>query len=166
MNTLEEKLARLEAIEAIRNLKARYLACCDEKNPEGVRACFMDGPVRIEYGAIGSFSNADDLVAVYTEIACHPHMLEMHHGSNPRIDLVDTRTAEGSWSLHYQLINTQDMTLTQIGGDYLDEYRLTDDGWKMSATRFSASSTLVLKLDAAALQMVFTGRKPPVPEAA
>lgn len=161
--SIEQRLATLEAIEAIRALKSRYLACCDAKDPQGMRACFADGNIHIDYGAVGTFDNADDLVNVYTDIACHPHMHEMHHGSNPRINLTDSQTAEGAWSLHYQLINTQEMTLSQIGGNYLDEYRLTDDGWKISSTHFSAESTLVLSLSEDTLQKIFVGRRMPMP---
>lgn len=94
-NATEARLRRLEHAESIRDLKARYLAACDAKDPEGVRACFADGEIEIDYGPIGSFDNADDLVAVYRKMACHPHMVEMHHGSNPRIEVLDTKTARG-----------------------------------------------------------------------
>ncbi len=162
-DSLEDRIARLEAIEAIRALKARYLAACDAKDPEAVRACFADGPVHIDYGAIGTFDNADDLVKIYTDIACHPHMLEMHHGSNPRIELTDSHTAEGAWSMQYQLINSNDMTLTQIGGVYLDEYRLIEGEWKITSTHFSAESTLAVELGEAALKKMFAGRRMPMP---
>ena len=36
---LEARMSRLEAIEAIKNLKARYWYCCDHKDVEGVRSC-------------------------------------------------------------------------------------------------------------------------------
>ena len=47
--------------------------------------------------------------------------------------------------------------------EYLDEYRLTDDGWKVTATHFNAMTTMVLKLDEDALKKVYVGRKPQVP---
>ena len=112
---LEERLARLEAIEAIRQLKSHYLAACDAKDPAAMRACFCDGPVHIDYGVLGQFSDADTVVRLYTEQACHPHILEMHHGSNPQIELVAPTQARGSWSLHYQQINTETNMRTQWG---------------------------------------------------
>lgn len=161
-STIEDRLHRLEATEAIRDLKARYLAACDAKDPEGVRACFADGGIEIDYGPIGSFDNADDLVAIYRKMACHPHMVEMHHGSNPRIEVLDTDTARGRWSMQYQLINTREMTLTQLGGEYDDEYRFTPDGWRIGATRFQVSSTLVLELSEEVIKCLVAGRKAPV----
>lgn len=163
MNDIEKRLARLEAIEAIREVKARYLACCDAKDPAGVRACFADGKIHIDFGVIGTFDHADAMVELYTQMACHPHMVEMHHGSNPRIQIIDAQTAHGQWALTYQLINTEMNTLTQLGGEYEDEYRLTDDGWKISATKFTVTSTLAVELGEAGMNPLFAGRQMPMP---
>ncbi len=157
---LEERLARLEAIEAIRQLKSHYLAACDAKDPAAMRACFCDGPVHIDYGVLGQFSDADTVVRLYTEQACHPHILEMHHGSNPQIELVAPTQARGSWSLHYQQINTETNMLTQLGAIYNDEYRLTPQGWKISATVCEQKSTLVLNLGDERVLAVVRGHLP------
>ncbi|MGB1580363.1 MAG: nuclear transport factor 2 family protein [Nevskiales bacterium] len=162
-DSLEQRIARLEAIEAIRAMKNRYLAACDAKDPNGMRACFADGKVHINYGVIGTFDNADDLKAIYSQMACHPHMVEMHHGSNPRIEIVDDKNAKGQWSLTYQLINTELNTLTQLGGEYEDEYQLTEDGWKMTATTFTVISTLAVQLSDENMQPLFAGRQMPMP---
>lgn len=161
--TLEQRIHALEDREAVRQLKSRYLACCDAKDPAGFRACFANGKVAIDYGAIGQFDTADALVAVYTQMACHAHMVEMHHGSNAQIELTGVDSAWGEWDIHYQLINTQDHTLTQLGGHYHDEYLRTKAGWKISATRFQVISTLILQLDENAIKRVFAGRSMPMP---
>ncbi|RZO84289.1 MAG: nuclear transport factor 2 family protein [Oceanococcus sp.] len=161
-SAIEQRLSQLEALDAIRQLKAAYLSSCDAKDCQGFRDAFMDGPVDIDYGPIGCFDNADDLVAVFRQIACHPHMLEWHHASNPQIELLASDHARGHWSLQYQLINTQDNTLTQIGGEYVDEYRLTEAGWKISATRFAPRTTLVLALQDGQLNCPVMGSPPPV----
>lgn len=158
---IESRLQRLEAGEAIKTLKARYLACCDNKDPAGVRACFADGPVPMDYGPIGQFDDADAMVAVYADIACHDYMVEMHHGVNPQIEIIDDDHAHGEWDVHYQLINTQDMTLTQLGGHYWDEYKRTADGWKISASRCDIHFTLSIQLGNDALKTLFAGSQPP-----
>lgn len=160
-SSLEQRLAVLEDTEAIRSLKARYLACCDAKDPIGMRACFADGPVAIDYGVLGTFDRADALVEIFKQIGCHPHMVEMHHGVNPQITVLSADHAEGRWGLHYQLINTNDSTLTQLGAYYQDKYRKTAVGWKMSATQCVVTSMLVLKLSADAVQAMVVGRMPP-----
>lgn len=158
--TVEQRLQRLEDIEAIRKLKARYLFSCDRKDPKVMRGCFADGPVHIDYGVVGTFESAEPLVKIYSEIACHPHMVEMHHGMNPQIEVLDETKARGTWSLHYFLINTQTHGATQLAGYYEDEYRKLDGEWKISATKFVATSTLALDLTGETLKKVFAGAPP------
>lgn len=160
---IQRRIQRLEDLEAIRQLKARYLWCCDRKDPEGMRACFADGPVHIDYGAVGTFDRADALVKVFTELGCHDHMVELHHGMNPQLEVLDGTRARGTWSLHYFLINTQTKGLTQLAGYYEDEYRKDDGAWKISRTRFVPTSTLALDVSEGTAKALFAGRAPPAP---
>lgn len=158
LKELEQRVQRLEDIEEIRSLKSRYFYCCDRKDPAGMRACFKDGTAYIDYGAVGKFDNADDLVKVFMEVGCHDHMVELHHGMNPQIDLLGGGRARGYWKLHYFLINTKDKMLTQLGGYYEDEYQQLDGIWKISRTRFVATSTLVMDISSEAAKVAFAGR--------
>lgn len=155
------RVQALEDIEAIRRLKARYLFSCDRKDPTAMRACFADGAVDIDYGPVGRFDSADALVKVFVEVGCHDHMIEMHHGANPQIEIVDATNARGTWSLQYGLINARENTLTQLGGWYDDGYRKIGGEWKMVKTHFFGTSLLVLKLDADAIKTVMAGKPPP-----
>jgi hypothetical protein len=159
--TIEARLRRLEDIEEIRALKSRYFYACDRKDPKGMRDCFKDGTVYIDYGAVGTFDNADALARVFKEIGCHDHMVEMHHGMNPQIELLDATRARGTWKLHYFLINTQDRSVTQLGGYYEDEYQVQDGAWKISRTRFVATSTLAMNVGEGIAKVLFAGRAPP-----
>lgn len=142
-------MAKLEDAAAIVNLKARYFACCDLKDPEGVRDCFITGAVRIDYGRVGVFHHRDQLVEVFSRLGCQPHMVEMHHGVNPEVTVLDAFHARGKWGLHYQGINTRDQTITQLGAYYEDAYRKCGGVWKISATRCVVTSTLVVSYEAA-----------------
>ena len=141
----------------VQALKARYLAACDAKDCDTFRASFADGTVDIDYGALGTFDNADALTAIFRDMACHPHMLEWHHASNPQIEILSEDTAKARWSLHYQLINTQDGTLTQLGGEYDDEYRHVAGAWKITKTHFKPRTTVALKLDEDAVKTLMAG---------
>ncbi|HVT34107.1 MAG TPA: nuclear transport factor 2 family protein [Nevskiaceae bacterium] len=160
---LERRLQKLEDAEAIRELKSRYFAACDAKDAAVMRACFADGKVHIDYGVVGTFDTADALVQVFKQVGCHDYMVEMHHGANPQIEVLDAQRARGSWSLHYFLINTRDHTLTQLGGMYADEYRKTASGWKISSTVFTATSTLVFNIADGSAKALFAGRSAPMP---
>jgi hypothetical protein len=158
---LEEQLWRLRDYEEIRALKARYLFSCDSKDPKTMRACFADGRVHIDYGALGSFDSADKLVELFTRLACHDHIIEMHHGSNPQIQVFDDSTAKGRWSLHYQQIDAQNKVLTQLGAYYDDKYRKTNAGWKITECRCIVTSTLVLDLGSDAVRKLVAARQAP-----
>ncbi len=158
---LERRLQKLEDAEAIRTLKARYLFACDRKDTVAMRGCFVDGKLHIDYGVVGTFDNADTLVQLFKDVGCHPHMVEMHHGANPQIEVQDSSRAHGTWSLHYFLVNTQAKSLTQLAGYYEDEYRKEGGDWKISSTKFIATSTLALDYTDGALKALFAGSPPP-----
>lgn len=155
---LEQRIARLEDLEAIRQLKARYFHCCDGKDPQGMRACFAEGPVDIDYGALGRFTDRDALVALFTQLGCHPHIVEMHHGANPDISLTGEGRASGVWSLHYQQIDTQKQTVTQLGAVYYDAYVKVDGAWKIGATRCQVNSLAVLAIGDGVPRVVQAGK--------
>mgnify|MGYP001994917427 CR=1 FL=1 len=97
----------------------------------------------IDYGPVGQFNHREQLVEIFTDIGCHPRMLESNHGHNPIIELIDDHHAKGSWELAYQVLNSREKTLTQIAMIYRDEYRCVDSHWKISASTTQTLSTLV-----------------------
>jgi hypothetical protein len=158
---LEQRIARLEAIEAIKTLKARYFHACDTKQPELVRACFAPGPITLDYGRVGQFRNREDMLAVFTRLACSDHIVEMHHGQNPQIDVRSEIEASAVWGLHYYLIDTQQQIATQLAGFYDDEYRCIDGQWLITASRYRVSSTQVLDLSGEQVRAIFAGAEAP-----
>lgn len=163
VSELAARLDALEDLEAIRQLKARYFLACDSKDGAAMRDCFVAGEVLIDYGAIGLFRDRDALVELFERLAGHAHIVEMHHGVNPRIELIDAQHARASWGLHFQQIDTRAHRLTQLGGRYDDAYRKQDGAWKIARTRFVVDSTLVLDLTDTAARTVFAGRALPAP---
>ena len=133
--TLEQRIARLEALEAIRLLKHRYLNACDLKDVEAIRDCFATGPIRIDYEAVGVFEERDPFVALYQSLACHPRVRDSHHGANPEIELLSDDTARGRWSLCYFNLDAETGLTRRLGVMYDDEYRRMDGAWKIVATR-------------------------------
>lgn len=146
MPGLEERIARLEAIEAIKRLKASYWYACDQKDVEAVRDCFADGPVEIHYdGPVGRVEHRDALYEVFKDVACHTNIVEIHHGGSPQIDVVDADHAIGIWGLVYHLMDTDKHTRSVVGGYYHDEYRRIDGQWKITRTRFKVASAVSQK---------------------
>lgn len=135
--SLEERIARIEAVDAIKVLKYRYFRACDAKDPVGFRAAFIDKGAIIDYGVMGSFDDADGIAAVFEKIALHKvdgkHLiLDMHHGLHPDIRLTSDSTAEGNWTLRFRQLNLHDMTEKVAAIEYADEYVIENGEWKIS----------------------------------
>jgi SnoaL-like domain len=160
--TLEARLSRLEAIEAIRQLKARYFHACDHKQPEVVRECFPAGKIDLRYGRIGNFSDREQLVDIFTTLACQDHIVEMHHGQNPRIEVHDADNATGTWGLYYYLIDTRQQTVTQLAGCYEDAYARLDGHWRITRSYYEVTSTQIFDLSEGLARVIFAGAAAPV----
>jgi len=143
--TLEQRIVRLEALEAIRQLKHRYLNACDLKQVEVIRDCFASGEILIDYGPIGSFHERDSFVALYRELACNERVVDLHHGANPEIELRGEDEAEACWALFYFNLDAETGATRQLGGLYQDRYRRIDGQWKIVETRFRAHSMVAGK---------------------
>lgn len=137
--TLEERIERLEALEDIRQLKHRYLNACDLKEVEAIRDCFAEGEIVIDYGPVGLFKDRDSFVGLFQEMACHPHVIDLHHGANPEVEVAGGQ-ATARWALYYFNINRNTGATRQLGGFYQDEYRRIDGTWKIVKTVFQAHS--------------------------
>lgn len=159
--SLEQRLARLEAIEDIRQLKAQYFHACDTKQVDKVRECFAPGEIALHYGRIGDFHHRDQLVAVFSELACHNHIVEMHHGQNPRIKVHDDSHATGRWGLYYYLIDTRQHTVTQLAGFYDDDYVRVEGQWLICKSTYQVTSTQIFDLSEGLAKVVFAGAAAP-----
>ncbi len=162
MSDLESRIQALEDIEAIKRLKYDYLFFSDHKQPDKMRECFAPGKIIIDYGRIGLFENRDELVAVFDQLACAEHIIEMHHAQNPRVDLLSDSKATGVFGLYYFMIDSQRNTVTQLGGYYEDSFEKRDDGWKITATTFKVTSTQIMDVGEGMARILFAGSTAPV----
>jgi hypothetical protein len=162
---LEERIRRIEATEAIKRLKARYWYACDHKDVEGVRACFMDGPIEIDYaGSTGKVHHRDALRDVFEKGALRPEIVELHHGGPPRIELVTGAHARGIWSLSYHVMDTERRVINHVGGYYHDEYTKVDNEWLISKTRFEIVSAVTYRYKDDAVKVLHAAGKLPDPK--
>ncbi len=161
MDAIIARLQRLEDIDAIRRLKARYLHACDRKQIEVIRDCFAPGSVSIDYGAIGCFNNREDFLRVYQEKACHPEVIDIHHGHNEQIEWLSLTEATATFDLFFHQMDTRSGMLVQLGGFYEDAFHKQDGRWKIVATKFIVTSTLVNSVGNGNITPVFQGVAPP-----
>ena len=154
---LEKRVQALEDTLAIQNLKHTYLNACDTKDVDAMIETFVASECMIDYGPVGSFSNRDELAAVFQEAACHDYMLESHHAHNPLINIIDAENATGKWALTYNLINTETSSITTLQGEYHDVYQKIDNQWLIKETTFLGRSSLNLQIDEELLKVIFAG---------
>ena len=154
---LEKRVQELEDILAIQTLKHTYLNACDAKDVQTMISTFVTLDCKIDYGSVGSFTNREDLAAIFEEVACHEYMLESHHAHNPIIKILDSAKAIGNWSLTYNLINTKDSSITTLHGHYRDVYQKIEEKWLIKETTFTGSSSLNLEIEKELLKVIFAG---------
>ncbi|QBY51106.1 nuclear transport factor 2 family protein [Cupriavidus oxalaticus] len=136
---IADRLSRLEAADAIRALKLRYLRACDDKDPEAMRACFVPDNAHIHYDRIGSFAGRDALVQCFAELACRPTLREMHFAGQSEIRVLDEASAQGSWDLAYLALDDVNGSRTFLTGRYADEYVRIDGVWLIRSTEFTTA---------------------------
>lgn len=155
---LASRIQRLEDIEAIRRLKARYFNACDRQDPEAASSCFADGDVFIDMGHIGVFKRREEFAALYRAAGCHEYILDAHHGANAEIDLVSPDRARATWALGYRNINTKDRTVTFLSVLYHDEYARIAGEWLISRSRVEYKTALHLSYASGTLQTLLASQ--------
>jgi hypothetical protein len=138
---LEQRLRALEDINAIKELKARYLRACDRKQPDTMRDCFVEKGARIEAEGFPSFDDREGWVAVFTDLAVkNPNIMDMHHGQNPQITLTGPDSASALWDLNFCQVNVKERTIVNMAGEYRDEYVREGGRWLIRTQRFRQTS--------------------------
>lgn len=154
--TLEERIDKLEAIEAIKQLKMRYFYACDERDAVTVEQCFANTDVLIDAGFIGQYKSGKEFADVFKSMTQSPHHLDQHYGIAPEISLIDATHAKGRWRLHFQLLDSEKGVVQFMGGVYDDVYIKESSGkesaeWKIQRSSYRVSTNLMMTRNSANL---------------
>ena len=96
--TLEQRLARLEAIQEITLLKARYCAYCDDQyDPDGIAGLFTEDG--IWDGELFGRHVGRDAIRSFFRRASSEITFAAHLVMNPIIDITGPGQATGKWRL-------------------------------------------------------------------
>jgi len=159
---LEQRLRTLEDINAIRELKARYLRACDRKQPDTMRECFVEHGAVIEADGFPSFNDREGWVQVFTELAVNnPNVMDTHHGQNPQIVITGPDSASAVWDLQFTQINLKERTVVNLAGEYRDEYLRSGGRWWISSQKFRQTSFLMRHVADDGEEKVLALGKPP-----
>ena len=132
-------LNTLEAMEQIKQLKARYFRLMDQKRWQEWRELFTENVTAVYYNAPSDRPN-DGL----PELRCNGRAnlvetvsrllsqgVSMHHGHMPEIEITSPTTAKGIWAMfdYLRLPNC----IFKGYGHYEEEYIKEASGWKIKS---------------------------------
>jgi hypothetical protein len=127
----------LEAIELIKQLKARYFRFIDSCDIAGLRDSVFTADASIHFKSPTyqiAFSGWPELEKFYLD-SFSPHKFGMHQGHHPEIS-VNGDTGFGRWYLHDIFINTESKTIYEGSALYEDDYVKVGGEWRIKESRY------------------------------
>jgi len=126
--TLEERITRLEDIEAIRALQAKYQRCLDTRDFDGIAECFADDVVS-SYGNGSMSYNGKDAVLEFLCSVMTLNMPSTHLIHGGEIDVRDNTSASAKWYLEDFLLHQKYKMKLHGAAIYDVDYVKTDGRW-------------------------------------
>lgn len=135
-------MSRLEEIEAIKQLKYRYLRAVDLKLWDLLASTFAPDAVSAYDSGRNSYQGRDAIVA-WLRNAMDNEIITFHQVHHPEIELTGPTLAKGTWYLEDRVINPGP-DLPEMPGHsilsgaafYSDEYVKRDGEWKIKLTGY------------------------------
>lgn len=126
----------LEAIELIKQLKARYFRFLDTGNQEGLESVFTeDATAHFIGGHYDIDVQGRDKLLKFYAYSFTEEKFGMHNGHHPEIS-VDGDNATGLWYLQDIFINLEENTTVMGSAIYEDTYVKVDGEWKIKTTNY------------------------------
>ena len=136
LEQLERRLRAVEDIEAIKKLKAKYCAACDNRyEPDAIAALFTEDAVW-DGGDFGKYEGRD---AIRTFFAGASAILPfaLHQVTNPLIE-VDGDTATGKWYLFQPCTLGEQNQAVWLAAKYAEEYIRTNGEWHFKSLKVNS----------------------------
>jgi len=130
--TLEERITRLEDIESIRQLQAKYQRCLDTRDFDGVADCFAEDVISSYGNGKMSYNGKEEvmhfLCSVMTLNMPSTHLI---HGGE--IDVKDPSHASAKWYLEDYLLHQKYKMKLHGAAIYDIDYVKVDGNWLISS---------------------------------
>jgi SnoaL-like domain len=140
---LERRLAKLEAAEEIRRLKAHYAEICDTGyKPDRMRPLFTRDAVWDGGERFGRYEGVDAVCGFFAGVSSQITWA-LHYMVAPLITIADDlQTATGSWYLWQPctVLGAGGPRAVWLTGTYADRYRREDEDWKFSEVRLDCQT--------------------------
>lgn len=128
---------QLREIEAIKQLKYRYMRAIDEKLWDQMEACFVPEASCAYSGGKYAFEGRDAILKFLTESMDRPTFLSSHRVHHPEIELTSDTTATGTWALDDYVIDDQHGLTIHGAAFYRDRYVKVGGEWKIRHTGYT-----------------------------
>ena len=129
---LEERIQRLEDIEEIRYLQAKYQRCLDSRDFDGLAECFADDAVSSYCDNQKVFHGKEEildfLMSVMSLSMPSAHLI---HGGE--IDWISPTFAKAIWYLEDHLVHKKYLVKLNGTAIYHCEYKKINNEWKISS---------------------------------
>ena len=140
-----DTVERLEAIEEIKQLKARYFRCMDTKDWDGFTAVFapdarMDVSEEVSDGSGVTTGSREITAFVRGSIET---VTTVHHGHTPEIDVTSPTNATGVWAMEDHLWWPEGSPIATMHGygHYHETYEKVDGQWRIKSTTLTRLRT-------------------------
>ena len=130
--TLEERITRLEDIEAIRYLQAKYQRCLDTRDFDGIGECFADDVVS-SYGNGSMSYNGKEAVIGFLAKVMTLQIPSAHLIHGGEIDILDSTHAKAKWYLEDHLLHKTYLMKLNGAAIYYVDYRKEDGVWRITS---------------------------------
>jgi hypothetical protein len=146
------EIERLLAIEAIKQVKARYFHAFDHKDWEMWRreVWAPDGRLEVPEFREAPFTPFAEVLAYAREAAADQR--SVHHGHTPIIEITSDTTARGIWAMEDLLLRTPEHPLYDGStylhgfGHYHETYVKLAAGWRIQSSRLTRLRVEMRKL--------------------
>ncbi len=133
--------AELAAIEAIKQLKARYFRCLDTHDWEGLAEVFAPNAeldVRDDAGdERGILRGREEIVGRIRSAMALAR--SVHHGHMPEIEITGPTTARGIWAMEdrVEFPGTEGRSGFHGAGHYTETYEVVGGRWRIATSRLT-----------------------------
>lgn len=130
--TIEERIGRLEDIEAIRYLQAKYQRCLDSRDFDGLADCFTEDAVSAYCDGKEAFKGKKDILGFLIRVM-KLNMPSTHLIHGGEIDWEDSEHAKAKWYLEDHLIHKKFLVKLHGAAIYHVEYLKLGGRWYISS---------------------------------
>lgn len=129
-------MSDLDELEAIKQLKYKYLRCLDTKAWGELAECFLEDATSAYDAGKYTFEGREQVIGFLEKALGPPTMITMHQVHHPEIELTSATTATGRWYLEDMVIDTKHNTTLRGAAFYRDEYVKVGGRWKLKFTGY------------------------------